>query len=158
MELKNQQSKELKKATVFMKLATIISELSNCTTRNVGAILIKENMIISTGYNGTPKGVLDCNKGGCDRCNLKKHEPGNLFNCICVHAETNAIIQAAYNGISTKNSVMFCTTKPCNDCLKMLINAGVKKIIYLENYPIVHNKKLLSKIEVIKYDHKRTRC
>ena len=132
-------NKQNKRNKVFLKIAKCLSELSNCKTRHTGAVLVRDNMIISTGYNGTPKQVLDCGDGGCERCiNRGPKDAGvNLNNCICVHAEENAIIQAAYNGISTRESVLYSVYKPCWYCLKSLINAGVFHVYYEKEYDAV---------------------
>ena len=107
-------------------------------------------MIILTGYNGTPKGVLNCNEGGCKRCNDKNKRSGLLNNCICVHAEQNIITLAAREGISTNNCILYCTNKPCNECLKLLINAGIKEVYYLLDYNTIPNMELLKKIKLRK--------
>jgi dCMP deaminase len=126
--------KEKKRRLVFMKMAEILSSLSSCVRPKKAAILVRENMIISTGYNGTPKGVLNCDEGGCDRCNNDPEHGKDLDKCICVHAEENAIIQAAYNGISTKDSTLFSTHKPCWTCLKTLMNAGIRRVYFVHEY------------------------
>lgn len=136
-----------KKYKIFMKIAKQIALMSSCKSRQIGAVLTRENMIISTGYNGTPKGILNCNEGGCIRCNSKCKSGENLDRCICVHAEQNTIVQAAYNGISTKDSILFSTVRPCNECLKILINGGVKEIYYIEDYSEIVNQVLLNKIK-----------
>lgn len=143
MEKQNRRNK------IFLKMANCVSELSNCKTRHAGAVLVRDNMIISTGYNGTPKQVLDCNEGGCERCN-GKIETGDILDgksldiCICVHAEENAVIQAAYNGISTKDSVLYSVYKPCWYCLKSLINAGVRRVYYMMEYDEIEYPKALT--------------
>ena len=92
-------------------------------------------MIISTGYNGTPKGVNNCYEGGCPRCNNSKIKSGEaLDQCICVHAEENAIIQAAYHGMSTKDTTLYTIYCPCIFCAKSIINAGIKEVVYFDDY------------------------
>jgi len=119
----------------FKKITEDVSLRSNCLTRQCGAILIKEKMIISTGYNGTPKGVKNCFKGGCPRCNDSKIKSGEaLDRCICVHAEENAIIQAAYHGMSTKDATLYTIYCPCIFCAKSIVNAGIKEVIYFDDY------------------------
>lgn len=133
---------------IFIKIAYIFSKMSNCLNKSVGAILVKNNMIISSGWNGTSKGVLNCNNGGCLRCKNKLKYP-SLNDCLCVHAELNCLLQASYNGISTKNSIIYCTLQPCNNCIKNAINAGVLCIYYDIQTNKKINKELLKKIKVI---------
>lgn len=135
--------KQDKRNKVFLAMADCVSQLSSCKTRHAGAVLVRDNMIISTGYNGTPKQVLDCDEGGCARCNGKSEAGESLDICICVHAEENAVIQAAYNGISTKDSVLYCTYKPCWYCLKSLINAGVRRVYYSMEYDAIEYPKAM---------------
>lgn len=119
----------------FMKIATDISERSTCVRRHVGAILVKDKRILATGYNGAPKGLDHCDVTGCLREEM--HIPSGERHELCraVHAEQNAIIQAANYGVSVEGSTLYCTTAPCSLCAKMLINAGVKRIIFSGNYP-----------------------
>lgn len=137
-------NKQDKRNEIFLKITECLAELSNCKTRRSGAVLVRDNMIISTGYNGTPKQVLDCGEGGCDRCNGESKAGEGLDICICVHAEENAIIQAAYNGISTKDSVLYSVYKPCWYCLKSLINAGVRRVYYITEYDGIGYPKALA--------------
>jgi len=122
----------------FLSIAAIVATRSDCVSRGVGAVLVRDSSIIATGYNGSPKGIKNCSLGGCDRCKdklLGKIPSGEqLDKCICAHAEENTIAQAANNGISTKNSILYCTHLPCIQCSKLLIQAGIKKILYKEDY------------------------
>ncbi|TSC93366.1 MAG: dCMP deaminase [Candidatus Berkelbacteria bacterium Licking1014_85] len=119
----------------FRNIAELVSTRSNCIKRHVGAILVKDKKIISTGYNGTPKGIANCDEGGCPRCNDPNIKSGEqLDRCICVHAEENTIIQAAYHGVSTEGAAIYCNFCPCNYCTKHLINAGIKEVIYWDDY------------------------
>lgn len=132
-------AKEQKWNKYFMEITKVVRTRSDCLTRSVGAILVNNNnRIIATGYNGAPKGIKNCNEGGCERCFLKdkgKIASGvDLDKCICVHAEENAIIQAANEGISTNLASCYTTTMPCIHCTKILIQAGIKKVYYEENY------------------------
>ncbi|PNX54122.1 MAG: cytidine deaminase [Thermoplasmata archaeon M9B2D] len=119
----------------FMEMAHVVAKRSTCLRRKVGAILVKEKHILSTGYNGAPKGLKHCAETGCIRAdqNIPSGERHEL--CRGLHAEQNAIIQAAVFGISIKGSVLYCTNTPCVVCVKMLINAGVTEIIYAGDYP-----------------------
>jgi len=118
----------------FMDIAHVVSRRGNCSRRKVAAVLVNEHRIISTGYNGTPKGVTNCFEGGCPRCSSDASSGENLGECICAHAEENAIVQAAYHGIAVKGSTLYCTLSPCLMCAKMIINAGIKEVVYETEY------------------------
>lgn len=117
-------------AEYVRKLLAAVASRNKCLTRNVAAILVKDDMIISTGYNGTPKGWKNCTDGGCFRCQermdglLKSGE--KLDECLCVHAEANAIAQAAWHGIATAGSILYVSAEPCLSCRKIMVNAGVR--------------------------------
>ena len=123
----------------FMNIAQQIKMRSTCLSAKKGAIIVKDKMILSTGYNGTPKSIRHCNIGGCKRCtsrHLGKIKSGVYSEpCICAHSEENAIAQAAYNGTSTKGATMYTTFTPCVVCSKMIINAGIKEVIAKVTYP-----------------------
>ena len=127
----------------FINIAKVTASRSNCCRRNVGAIIVKDYRIISTGYNGTPRGVKNCDEGGCLRCASNVSSGESLGECICCHAEENAIVQAAYHGVSVKNSYMYTTFSPCLLCSKMIINAGIKEVIYLNLYKFDKKTKAL---------------
>lgn len=116
-----------------MSLAVVIRSRADCLRRRVGAIIVKDLRIMATGYNGTPHNIADCSMGGCVRC--QKRHKGELKSgekeesCVCIHAEQNVIIQAAYLGLSTKGSTLFSTANPCSSCAKMLINAGITRVV-----------------------------
>ncbi|MEK6904618.1 MAG: deaminase [Nanoarchaeota archaeon] len=120
----------------FMKIAKSVSIRSNCMKRHVAAIIVKDRRIISTGYNGTPRGVKNCNEGGCARCNSFAQGGAKLDECVCSHGEENAIVQASYHGISLKDSTLYTTFAPCLMCAKMIINSGIKEVIYNLDYPL----------------------
>ncbi len=114
----------------FMKIAEDASTRSNCLRRKVGALIVKQRNIISTGYNGTPMGVKNCFEGGCPRC-ISDVEPGQGYDtCICVHAEANAILLAARHGNATEGGVLYTTIRPCFSCLKEAVQAGIQEIVY----------------------------
>jgi dCMP deaminase len=114
----------------FMKMAEDASMRSNCLRRKVGALIVKQRSIISTGYNGTPIGVKNCFDGGCPRCQ-SDIEPGQGYDtCICVHAEANAILLAARHGNATEGGVLYTTLRPCFSCLKEAVQAGIVEIVY----------------------------
>lgn len=116
-----------------MKIAEVVKLRSTCIRRNVGAVLVKDSHILSTGYNGAPSGFKHCTSETCLRRNLKPGEKPEL--CRGVHAEINCIIQAAIHGTSIMgNTTLYTTTFPCMSCLKLLINAGIKRIVYKEPY------------------------
>jgi len=118
----------------FMKIAILTSQRSTCIRRAVGAVLVKNKRILSTGYNGAPSGTTHCSEIGCLRKKLNVPSGQRHELCRAVHAEQNAIIQAAYHGVSIKGAELYCTNSPCSICAKMIINAGIKKIYYLEGY------------------------
>lgn len=120
----------------FMGIAKVVASRSNCIKRKVAAIVVKDKRIISTGYNGTPRGTKNCNEGGCPRCNDLSSEGTKLEECLCSHAEENAITQAAYHGISLKDSTLYCTLAPCLICTKMIINSGIKEVVYNIEYSL----------------------
>lgn len=120
----------------FMNIAKEIAMRSNCVKRKVGCVIVRDKRIVSTGYNGTPRGVKNCNEGGCARCNSFTDGGTKLDECLCSHAEENAIVQAAYHGISTKGATLYCTYSSCLTCSKMIINAGIEKVVYNADYPL----------------------
>jgi dCMP deaminase len=116
----------------FMKMAEDASTRSNCLRRKVGAVIVKQRNIISTGYNGTPMGVKNCFEGGCPRCQ-SDIEPGQGYDtCICVHAEANAVLLAARHGNATEGGVLYTTLRPCFSCLKEAVQAGIREIVFEE--------------------------
>ena len=123
----------ISKDRYFMEIAEIVSKRSTCIKRKVGAVLVQENHIVSTGYNGSPSGIPHCNKERCVRQELKSGEHPEL--CRGVHSEENCIIQAALHGTSISgDTTLYCTTFPCMSCLKLLVNAKVNRIVYKEGY------------------------
>ena len=118
----------------FLKITDLVATRSTCLRRHVGAVLVLEKRILATGYNGAPSGLVHCLDVGCLR--EREEIPSGQRQELCrgIHAEQNAIIQAARHGISISGSVLYCTTQPCVTCTKMLINAGVTRILYLEGY------------------------
>ena len=118
----------------FMEIARLVSRRSTCTRRRVGAVLVKDKRMLATGYNGAPSGLAHCAAIGCLREKLQVPSGQRHELCRGLHAEQNAIIQAAAHGISIQGSMLFCTTLPCSICLKMLINAGITDIVYEDGY------------------------
>jgi dCMP deaminase len=121
-------------AAYFMEIATLVAKRSTCIRRAVGAILVKDKRILATGYNGAPSGIKHCIEAGCLREQLRVASGQRHELCRGIHAEQNAIIQAAYHGVSIKGATLFCTNLPCSICTKMLINAGIEKIFYQSGY------------------------
>ena len=134
--------------TYFMDIAELVSKRSTCIRRAVGAIIVKDKRILSTGYNGAPTGIRHCTEVGClrEELNVPSGEKHEL--CRGIHAEQNAIIQAAFHGVSIKNADLFCTNLPCSICAKMLINAGIKKIYYKDGYADSISKDMLAEAGV----------
>ncbi|RLC28117.1 MAG: cytidine deaminase [Deltaproteobacteria bacterium] len=118
----------------FMSIARMVSRRSTCLRRHVGAILVKDRRILATGYNGAPAGLKHCRETGCLRADIDIPSGERHELCRGLHAEQNAIIQAAYHGISIRGAVLYCTNKPCVICSKMLINAGIREIYYDDGY------------------------
>lgn len=119
----------------FMDIAKLVSSRSTCLRRQVGAVLVRDKHIIATGYNGAPRGVSHCLEVGCLREKLGIPSGERHEMCRGTHAEQNAIIQAALHGVSTECATLYCTHQPCILCAKMLINAGVKKVVFRGDYP-----------------------
>lgn len=117
-----------------MKLAEDVSTRSTCLRRQVGAVLVREKRILTTGYNGAPRGINHCSDAGCIREKLGVPSGERHELCRGLHAEMNAVIQAAVHGISVKDSTLFCTNMPCSYCTKTLINVGVKEMVVAEDY------------------------
>jgi len=120
----------------FVSITKQVATRSTCLRRKVGAIIVNEKRILTTGYNGAPKGVKNCLEiGTCLRKELGVPSGERHEICRGLHAEQNALLQAAYYGVNIRGSMIYCTTQPCIMCSKMLINAGISKIYYLEDYP-----------------------
>lgn len=120
--------------TYFMNITNLVAKRSTCLRRAVGAIIVKDKRILSTGYNGAPTGLRHCLEVGCLREQLGV-ESGKMHElCRGIHAEQNAIIQAAYHGVSVKDASLFCTNQPCSICARMIINAGIRKIFFQSSY------------------------
>ncbi|MBW2614595.1 MAG: cytidine/deoxycytidylate deaminase family protein [Deltaproteobacteria bacterium] len=118
----------------FMSITKMVARRSTCLRRQVGAILVKDKRILATGYNGAPSGLRHCEEVGCLREDTSIPSGQRHELCRGLHAEQNAIIQAAYHGFSIRGAMLYCTNKPCVICSKMLINAGVRKILYEDGY------------------------
>ena len=132
----------------FMDITFLVAKRSTCTRRNVGAVIVKDKRILATGYNGAPSGIEHCIDIGClrEELNIPSGEKHEL--CRGIHAEQNAIVQAAYHGVSIKESALYCTNMPCSICAKMIINAGIKNIFYLNGYSDKIAEKMLLEADV----------
>lgn len=143
LEAQVKSKMRISKDDYFLKLADVVAERGTCPRKKIGAVLVRDGMILSTGYNGAPRGIEHCETLGCRMAN---------GHCVrTIHAEVNAVIQAAYHGVSTKGSVMYTQVLPCEYCSKVLINAGVVEIVYCgeyENNDNVYTKKILRKAKV----------
>jgi dCMP deaminase len=131
-----------------MTITRTVAERATCIRRKVGAVLVKEKRILATGYNGAPSGIRHCEEAGCLR--EDGSIPSGMRHELCrgLHAEQNVIIQAAYHGIPIAGSTLYCTTKPCVICCKMLINAGIECIIYDEGYADALSDKMLEEAAI----------
>lgn len=138
----------------FMDIAVLVAKRSTCLRRAVGALIVKDKRILATGYNGAPSGIRHCGEVGCLRETMNIASGQRHELCRGIHAEQNAIIQAAYHGVCIKDAVLFCTNLPCAICTKMIINAGIRKIFYQSGYADELSAGLLAEagIEVIQLD------
>ena len=120
----------------FMGIAISVRERADCTGNRVGAIVVVDRRIVSTGYNGTPENMPNCSEGGCHRCaNRDQYPSGTGYDlCICVHAEQNALLAAARFGIAVQGSTVYSTMRPCFGCTKEMLQAGVKEVYYLHDW------------------------
>ena len=132
----------------FMDITCLVAKRSTCTRRAVGAIIVKERRILATGYNGAPSHVRHCAEVGClrEQMNVPSGERHEL--CRGIHAEQNAIIQAAYHGASIKGGTLYCTNLPCSICAKMIINAGIVEIVYQSGYADMISEEMLAEAQV----------
>lgn len=132
----------------FMEITSLVAKRSTCRRRQVGAILVKEKRILATGYNGAPPGLTHCLDMQCLR--EQEEVPSGERHELCrgLHAEQNIIIQAAFHGVSIKGSVLYCTNMPCSICMKMIISAGIKRIVYADGYPDYLGEKMLKETEI----------
>ena len=117
----------------FMTLASLASLRSNCMKRRVGCVLVHNSRIISTGYNGTPRNLTNCNEGGCARCNSANSGGVSLSTCLCLHAEENALLEAGRERIR-EGAVLYCDTCPCLTCSVKIAQVGVKEVVYSQTY------------------------
>ncbi len=119
----------------FMEIAEVVKTRSTCLRRQVGAIIVKDKQILSTGYNGAPTGLKHCGETGCIREQLEVPSGERHELCRGLHAEQNAIIQASLHGVKIEGATIYVTTQPCVVCAKMIINSGIKEVVYKGDYP-----------------------
>lgn len=133
----------------FMSIAEQVSGRSTCVRRHCGAVIVKQKRILATGYNGVPTGLRHCEDVGClrDRLGIPSGQQHEL--CRAIHAEQNAVVQAARHGTTIDGSTAYCTHQPCVLCAKILINAGIVEIVYRDSYPDALAEELLSEAGVV---------
>ena len=118
----------------YLGIARAVAARASCLRRRVGAVIVVDNAILASGYNGTPIEVQNCDQGGCPRCASEAPVGAGYDACICVHAEQNAIAFAARHGNATKGGTLYTTLRPCFGCAKDAIQAGIRRIVYAENF------------------------
>jgi len=125
------------RADYYMGLALAVRRRANCVGNRVGAVLIRDDRVIATGYNGTPQGMRNCEEGGCERCaNREKYRATQGYDvCICVHAEQNALLTAARFGVAVQGAELYTTMRPCFGCTKELLQARIHAVYYLHDWP-----------------------
>ncbi len=138
----------------FIEMAYLVAERSTCLRRKVGAVIVRNNQVLATGYNGAPKNVKHCKETGCLREQLNVPSGQRHELCRGVHAEQNAIIQAAVNGTPIQNAELYCTTQPCIICAKMIINSEIKRVYVAEPYNDDMSEQMLAEagVELIHLD------
>lgn len=118
----------------FMSLSSLAAQRSNCMKRAVGCVLVgPSKRVISTGYNGTPRGVRNCSEGGCSRCNSGEGSGVSLATCLCLHAEENALLEAGRERIR-EGSTLYCNTCPCLTCSIKIVQVGISEVVYSQGY------------------------
>ena len=137
----------------FMEIAQVTATRANCSRRKVAAVVVFENQIISTGYNGTPRGVRNCFEGGCARCAGTAPSGASLEECICVHAEQNAICQAAKRGIPIEGGTLYCRMTPCRTCAMLIINCGIVRVVCQRRYHDADDSEAMFKTAGVKLEY-----
>ena len=139
-----------------MEVAHLVSKRATCHRRSVGAVLVKEKKILATGYNGAPSGLKHCTDMTClrEKLNIPSGQRHEL--CRALHAEMNAILQAAHYGVSVNGAIVYCTNQPCIICAKMIVNSGIEKVVILSGYPDDLAKKIFEEARIQVLEVKRT--
>jgi dCMP deaminase len=133
-----------------MRMAQLVKERGTCRRRKVGAVIVRDKMVVSTGYNGAPRGVPHCSsETGCLTDDEAIAQGRRASVCMAAHAEINAIVQAGYNNVSVKGGTLYCTTFPCNFCSKAIVNAGVREIVFEEGYPDELSQRILEYTTIV---------
>ncbi|VVT56160.1 uncharacterized protein SAPINGB_P004870 [Magnusiomyces paraingens] len=132
----------------FMRLAGLAALRSNCMKRRVGCVIVRENRVIATGYNGTPRGLPNCNEGGCTRCNGGGVSGSNLDSCLCLHAEENALLEAGRDRVGS-TSVIYCNTAPCLTCSIKIVQSGIKEVVYEQAYSGQNSENIFQQANVV---------
>lgn len=134
----------------FMRLADLAALRSNCMKRRVGCVIVKDNRVVATGYNGTPRHLTNCNEGGCPRCNQGQGSGAALSTCLCLHAEENALLEAGRDRIAGDTSILYCNTCPCLTCSIKIVQSGIKQVIYAQSYSMdEHSHRVMSEAKII---------
>lgn len=134
----------------FMRLADLAALRSNCMKRRVGCVIVKDNRVVATGYNGTPRNLTNCNEGGCPRCNEGQGSGAALSTCLCLHAEENALLEAGRDRIAGENSILYCNTCPCLTCSIKIVQSGIKQVVYAQSYSMdEHSHRVMSEARIV---------
>jgi len=138
----------------FMDITRLVARRSTCMRRQVGAVMVKDKQVLATGYNGTPRKIRHCDVTGCLREQLQVPSGERHELCRGLHAEQNAILQAACHGVNLSGAVLYCTDSPCIICTKMLINARISRVIYQKGYADQLSMEMLDEagIETVLFD------
>ncbi len=132
----------------FMDIAKVVATRSTCLRRQVGAVIVKEKRMLTSGYNGAPKDLAHCGEVGCLR--ESQNIPSGQRHELCrgTHAEQNAIVQAALHGVAIEGATVYCTHQPCSSCTKMIINAGIRRIVFQNPYPDELGRSLIQEADI----------
>lgn len=170
-KFKTDAERDRDRAVDYMSLSVAVRNNANCWGSEVGAVLVRNDRVISTGYNGTPAKFLNCREGGCVRCeehHKRKEDPdyesphpevmqGKALDiCLCVHAEQNALLSAARHGIAVEGSVLYSTHQPCFSCLKESMQAGVQQVIYMKDWYGAKDQRLRDQYDQLTHQLKPT--
>ena len=132
----------------FMEIAEVVAKRSTCLRRQIGAVIVKDKRILATGYNGSPSGLPHCLELGCLRDEMGIESGTRHEVCRALHSEQNAIVQAALYGVATTGATLYCTHQPCSLCAKMLINAGISRVVFEGDYPDTFSLEMLGTVGI----------
>ncbi|WPK27282.1 hypothetical protein PUMCH_004663 [Australozyma saopauloensis] len=134
----------------FMRLADLAALRSNCMKRRVGCVIVRDNRVVATGYNGTPRHLTNCNEGGCTRCNQGQGSGASLSTCLCLHAEENALLEAGRDRIDGDSSILYCNTCPCLTCSIKIVQSGIKQVVYAQSYSMdEHAHRVMNEARIV---------